>query len=75
MFHNWANLPPTGISECGKTGSGKAWLSELCGTQGIFRGGELSRVTTPLSIVLSRTRRKGLGLSLRPVRFGLFKTR
>ena len=27
----WVNLPPTGISGCGKIGSGKGWLSELCG--------------------------------------------
>ena len=27
----WANLPPTGRSGCGKTGSEKDWLSELCG--------------------------------------------
>ena len=30
-FTKWANLPPTGIPGCGKTGSGKGWLSELCG--------------------------------------------
>ena len=27
----WATLPPTGISGHGKIGSGKGWLSELCG--------------------------------------------
>ena len=43
----WAN-PPTGISGRGKIGSGKSWLSELCGRWGMFRGGELFRVTTPL---------------------------
>ena len=63
------------MSGRGKTGSGKGWLSELCGRRGSFRGGELSRVTTPLSIVLSSTGRKGLGLSLRPVRLCLFKSR
>ena len=39
----WANLPPTGLSRCGKIGSGKCWLSEL----GMFREGELLCVATP----------------------------
>ena len=58
----WANLPPTLISEGGKIGSGKGWLSELCG-----RRGKLFCVTAPNGKVLSSTRRKGLGLSFRPV--------
>ena len=68
----WANLPPTGISGRGKIDRGKGWLSELCGRRGLFRGEELSRVTTPLIIiVLSSTGRKGLGLSF--VQKNLFK--
>ena len=71
----WANLPPTGISGHGKIGSGKGWLSELCERRGMFRGGELFNVTTPLSIVLSSTGRKGLSLSFRSVLLGLLRSR
>ena len=46
---------PTGMSGLGKTGSGKGWLSELCGRRGKFRGGELFGVTTPLEEILSVT--------------------
>ena len=70
-----ANLPPTGISVRGKICSGNGWLSELCGRRGLFRGGEMSRVTTLLSIVLSSTGRKRLGLSFRPVRLWLVRSR
>ena len=69
-----ANLPPTGILVHGKIGSGKGWLSELCGRRVLFRGGELSCVTSPLCIVLSSTRRKGMGLSFRPIRLCLFRS-
>ena len=48
-----ANLPPTGMPGRGKTGSGMGWLSELCGREGKFRGGELFGVTTPLEEILS----------------------
>ena len=34
----------------------------------------MSRVTTPLSIVLSSSRRKGLGSSFRPLRLCLFRS-
>ena len=34
-----ANLSPTGMSRISKTGSGKSWLSELCGGRSKFRGG------------------------------------
>ena len=71
----WANLPPTGISGRGKIGSGKGWLSELCGRRGMFRGGELFHVTTPLIKILSSTGLKGLGLSFRPVQLVLFRSR
>ena len=67
----WANLPPTGISGHVKIGNRKGWLSELCGKQ----GGELIRVTIPLSIVLSSTGRNGLSLSYRPAQLGLFRSR
>ena len=70
----WANLPPTGISGRGKIGSGKGWLSELCGRQRMFRGGELFSVTSPLRKVLPSTGHKGLSLSFRPVRLALFRS-
>ena len=44
----WVNLPPTGISGHGKIGSGKGWLSELCGRPGMLRERELLNATTPL---------------------------
>ena len=59
----WANLPPTGVSGHGKIGSGKGWLSELYGGRGMFRGGELFGVTTPLRKILLGIGRKGLSLS------------
>ena len=70
----WANLPPTGISGRGKIGSGKGWLSVLCGRQGMFRVGELIRVTAPLRKVLSNTGCKGLSLNFRPVQLALFRS-
>ena len=42
-----ANLPPTGISGCGKMGSGKGWVSELVEDEASLEEG-----STPLSIVL-----------------------
>ena len=55
----WVNLLPTGISGRGKIGSGKGWLSELCGRRGRFKGGELSYVTSPLRKVLSSIKQRG----------------
>ena len=40
----------------------------------MFRGGELFCVTAPLREVLSRTGRKGLDLSFRPVQLALFRS-
>ena len=51
----WANLPPTGMPGLGKTGSGKGWLSQLCGGRGHFSEGELFGVTAPLHKILSIT--------------------
>ena len=70
----WAKLPPTGISGHGKIGSGKSWLSELCGRRGMFRGGELFSITAPLRKVFSSTGHKGLSLSFRPVLLALFRS-
>ena len=59
----------------GSTGSGKGWLSELCGGRGKFRGGELFGVTTPLSEILFITCRNGLSLCFRPIRLHVFRSR
>ena len=64
----WANLPPTGISWRGSTGSGKGWLSKLCGGRGKFRGGELSSVTIPPSEILFITSCTGLSMCFRSIR-------
>ena len=64
----WANLPPTGRSRRGNAGSGKGWLSYLCGGRGKFRGGELPRVTRLLREILFITCSNGLRMSFRPIR-------
>ena len=66
-----ANLSPTGMSGRGSTGSGKGWLSELCG----------GRVISPLGKILFITCRSGLSLYesilslLRPIRLRRFRSR
>ena len=56
----WTNLPPTEVSGRGKIGNGRSWLSELCGRRGMFRGGKLLCVATPLRKGLPCTGRIGL---------------
>ena len=68
----WANLPPTGMSGLGRTGSGKGWFSEFCGRWGLLRGGELFRISTSLSIVFI-TGCVWLCLTFRPVRLRLLR--
>ena len=60
----WANRPSTGMSGRGSTGSGKGWISELCGGRDKFRGGDLSGVISPLSEILFITSSNGLSLCL-----------
>ena len=47
----WANLPLTGMSGRGRTGSGKGWTSAFCGRWGLLRGGELFLIPASLCIL------------------------